>query len=213
MSELRLLFEKRGNARYISHLDLMQVFRRAFARADVPVGFSQGFHPHPTINILLPLPTGFESICELLDFTLEGTRLPDNFLYKINRALPGGICVTSVGESRAPAKLIRYAAYEIYTELAVTPEAMSEFFARDALVITKRTKRGESETDILPLLCDFKAETRDCGTVIHVNVAAGNENLNPEYVIAAIEKYSGASPAYASYLRREVYDADMRVFR
>ena len=30
MSEMRIVFEKRGNARYISHLDLMQVFRRAF---------------------------------------------------------------------------------------------------------------------------------------------------------------------------------------
>ena len=173
MSELRLVFEKRGNARYISHLDLMQVFRRAFARANVPVGFSQGFHPHPAINILLPLPTGFESQCELLDFTLDAPRLPDNFLYLINRALPAGICVTSVGESRTPAKFIRYAAYEIYTELAVPPEAMTELFARDELVVTKRTKRGESETDILPLLRGFHAEARDGGAGIRVTVAAG----------------------------------------
>ena len=213
MSELRLVFEKRGNARYISHLDLMQVFRRAFARANVPVGFSQGFHPHPAINILLPLPTGFESLCELLDFTLDAPRLPDNFLYQINRALPVGICVTGVSELRTPAKFIRYAAYEIYTELAVPPEAMTELFTRDALIVTKRTKRGESETDILTLLRDFHAETRGGGVLIRVNVAAGNENLNPEYVVAAIEKYSGAAPAYASYLRREVYDADMHVFR
>ncbi len=191
----------------------MQVFRRAFARAEVPVGFSQGFHPHPAINILLPLPTGFESLCELLDFTLDAPRLPDNFLYKINRALPHGINVVSVGEPRTPAKLIRYAAYEIYTELAVAPEAMTELFARDTLVITKRTKRGESETDILPLMCDFHAERKGDGTEINVRVAAGNENLNPEYLLAAIEKYCGAEPAYASFLRREIYHADMQVFR
>ncbi len=213
MSELRLLFEKRGNARYISHLDLMQVFRRAFARADVPVAFTQGFHPHPYINILLPLPTGFESVCELLDFGLDAPRLPDNFLYKMNRALPAGICVTSVSESRTPAKLIRFAAYEIYTELAVTPERLTELFSRDGLVITKRTKRGESETDILPLLRGFHAESCGGGVSINVKVAAGNENLNPEYVIAAIEKYCAAAPAYTTYLRREVYDADMREFR
>ena len=29
----RALFEKLGNARYISHLDLMRVFQRAFKRA------------------------------------------------------------------------------------------------------------------------------------------------------------------------------------
>lgn len=213
MSELRLHFEKRGTSRYISHLDLMQVFRRAFARADIPVGFSKGFHPHPAINILLPLPTGFESLCELLDFTLDAPRLPDNFLYKINRVLPEGIHVVGVDEPHTPAKLIRYAGYDIYTELAVPPEEMMGLFARDELVITKRTKRGESETDILPLVRDFQAERKDSGTVIHVKVAAGNENLNPEYVLAAIEKYCKAAPAYAAFLRREIYHEDLRVFR
>ena len=213
MSELRLLFEKRGTARYISHLDLMQVFRRAFARADVPLGFSKGFHPHPAITILLPLSTGFESVCELLDFELDAPRLPDNFLYKLNRALPAGICVTGVSESHTPARLIRYAAYEIYTEMDVTPEALTELFSRDALVITKRTKRGESETNILPLLRDFRAEPQGDGILIRVKVAAGNESLNPEYVIAAIEKYCGVTASYTSYLRREIFTEDLQVFR
>ena len=133
MSELRLLFEKRGNARYISHLDLMQVFRRAFARAEIPVAYTQGFHPHPYINILLPLPTGFESTCELLDFALDAPRLPDQFLYRINRALPAGICVTSVGEARTPAKFIRYAAYEMNADIPIEAERIAElFFARRA---------------------------------------------------------------------------------
>lgn len=213
MSELRLLFEKRGNARYISHLDLMQVFRRAFARAEIPVAYTQGFHPHPYINILLPLPTGFESTCELLDFALDAPRLPDQFLYRINRALPAGICVTSVGEARMPAKNIRYAAYEIFVELPATPDEISALFSRETLVVTKRTKRGESETNILPLLRDFHVEPRGGGVLIRVKVAAGNENLNPEYVVAAIQKYGGMPVSYAAYLRREVYDADMQVFR
>lgn len=213
MSELRLLFEKRGNARYISHLDLMQVFRRAFARAEIPVAYTQGFHPHPYINILLPLPTGFESTCELLDFTLAAPRLPDGFLYQINRALPAGICVMSVGEPRMPAKNIRYAAYEIFVELPATPDEISALFSRETLVVTKRTKRGESETNILPLLRDFHVEPRGGGVLIRVKVAAGNENLNPEYVVAAIQKYGGMPVSYAAYLRREVYDADMQVFR
>ena len=213
MSELRLLFEKRGTARYISHLDLMQVFRRAFACADVPIGFTQGFHPHPNLNILLPLPTGFESVCELLDFALDAPRLPDQFLYRINRALPAGICVTSVGEARTPAKFIRYAAYEMNADIPIEAEQIAELFSREELVVTKRTKRGESETNILPLLRDLNVQTRDGGVTIRAKVAAGNENLNPEYILAAIEKYWGAGPAYASYLRREVYDAELRVFR
>ena len=41
----RLLFEKTGDAVYLSHLDLMRVFQRAFKRADIMIWHSQGFSP------------------------------------------------------------------------------------------------------------------------------------------------------------------------
>ena len=64
----RALFEKTGNARYISHLDLMRVFQRAFKRAGLPLTHTQGFNPRPSVSIALPLSLGVESRCELLDF-------------------------------------------------------------------------------------------------------------------------------------------------
>ena len=67
----RALFEKVGNARYISHLDLMRVFQRAFKRAGLPLTHTQGFNPRPSVSIALPLSLGVESRCELLDFELE----------------------------------------------------------------------------------------------------------------------------------------------
>ncbi len=213
MSEVRLYFEKRGRAKFISHLDLMQVFRRAFARADVPLGFSKGFHPHPAINILLPLSTGFESVCEVLDFTLEAPRLPDGFLYQMNRALPEGICVTGVGEPGLPARAIRWAEYEIRTDLPAAPEDLTALFSRPSLVVTKRTKRGESETDILPLLRDFSAGSVPEGLLLRCKVAVGTESLNPEYVLAAAQKYCALPPAYAAYLRREIYTEALELFR
>ena len=71
MSKLRLLFEKQGTACYISHLDLMRTFQRLFLRGGIFVKHSQGFHPHPIMSILLPLPVGQSSCCELLDFEVE----------------------------------------------------------------------------------------------------------------------------------------------
>ena len=38
----RLLFEKTGDAVWLSHLDLMRVFQRAFKRADIMIWHSQG---------------------------------------------------------------------------------------------------------------------------------------------------------------------------
>ena len=66
----RLLFEKTGNAVWISHLDLMRVFQRAFRRGGILIRHSQGFTPRAHVSIALPLPVGVESVCELLDFDL-----------------------------------------------------------------------------------------------------------------------------------------------
>ena len=59
----RLLFEKTGDAVYLSHLDLMRVFQRAFKRADIMIWHSQGFSPRAYVSIALPLPVGSGRLC------------------------------------------------------------------------------------------------------------------------------------------------------
>ena len=54
----RLLFEKKGSAVWISHLDLMRLFQRAFKRADLALKHTQGFNPRPSVSIALPLSVG-----------------------------------------------------------------------------------------------------------------------------------------------------------
>ena len=66
----RLLFEKTGTAVWISHLDLMRLFQRAFKRAGFPLTHTQVYNPRPSVSIALPLSVGIESQCELLDFDL-----------------------------------------------------------------------------------------------------------------------------------------------
>ena len=73
---LRVLFEKTGNGIWMSHLDLMRVFQRAFKRAGLPLTHTQGFNPRPSVSIALPLSVGVESVCELLDFELDGDPVP-----------------------------------------------------------------------------------------------------------------------------------------
>ena len=70
----RLAFSKADTAKFISHLDLMRTFQRAFARAGIPIKHTEGFHPHPFVSIALPLSVGYSSQCEILEFgLLEGT--------------------------------------------------------------------------------------------------------------------------------------------
>ena len=84
---LRALFEKTGNAAYISHLDLMRVFQRSFKRAGLPLTHTQGFNPRPSVSIALPLSVGVESNCELLDFDLDGDKVANRIVEERAKAV------------------------------------------------------------------------------------------------------------------------------
>ena len=94
----RILFEKKGNAVWISHLDLMRLFQRAFKRAGLPLTHTQGFNPRPSVSIALPLSVGVESSCELLDFELNGDdEIPcEDIRQRLNENLIEGIKVLAV---------------------------------------------------------------------------------------------------------------------
>ncbi len=101
----RLLFEKTGNAIWISHLDLMRLFQRAFKRAGLPLTHTQGFNPRPSVSIALPLSVGVESKCELLDFDLDGCSAScDDIRDKLNHVLVDGIRVLVVYENGSKLK-------------------------------------------------------------------------------------------------------------
>ena len=141
----RLLFEKRGDAVYLSHLDLMRVFQRAFKRADILIWHSQGFSPRAYVSIALPLPVGMESRCEILDFEIEdgAVELPA-LAGRLNAVLPAGIRVLSAYESARKVKELTRLQAEVTLEYdGGIPEgaqqALGAFFARESIVITKHS--------------------------------------------------------------------------
>lgn len=93
----RIRFEKTGRAVWMSHLDLMRLMQRAFRRAGVVLHHSQGFTPHAYVSMLLPLSVGMESVCELMEYELDGELAvtPE----ALNAVLPEGVRVLEVYES------------------------------------------------------------------------------------------------------------------
>ena len=89
----RLLFSKTGRAKYISHLDLMRTFQRAFARAQIRIKHTEGFNPHPFVSIALPLSVGYSSQCEILEFGLMGDMPYDQVPQRLTAAMPEGIVI------------------------------------------------------------------------------------------------------------------------
>ena len=116
---IRITFSKQGALRYTGHLDLHKLWERAARRAELPLAYSQGFHPQPKMSLAAALPLGFSSTCEVLDMRLEREIELDGLPAKLNATLPPGIQVTGVEQvdERAPALQTQVAAAEYMVEL------------------------------------------------------------------------------------------------
>jgi hypothetical protein len=93
----RLIYSKRGKARYLSHIDLILVLQRSFRRAGVKVRLTQGFHPKMDFSYGPALPLGMEGLREVLEFKSSFCLDARLFLARVNRALPGGIRAIRLG--------------------------------------------------------------------------------------------------------------------
>lgn len=216
----RILYKKEGKAAYISHLDLMRTFQRAFLRAGLTVKHTEGFNPHVYISVALPLSVGAESICELLDYELRSDCPMEHVPEKLNAVLPEGITVLESYESRRKVKEIAWldimGTFEYDSGLDDDViERLNEFFSRDDITILKSSKKGTRELDIVPCINNIAFSREGENTVkIRAVLAAQNPTLNPELLLEALrQKCESLSPDFGFFRRLEVLDGDFVVFR
>jgi len=88
-------FSKEGEARFLSHHDLIRLFERALRRAGLPVRMTQGFNPHPKFAILSALPLGLEGEEEALEVHFDNPVPPAEALERLAAQLPPGITARS----------------------------------------------------------------------------------------------------------------------
>lgn len=96
--KIRLKFRKVGEMRFLSHLELAHLFYRASKRADLPLCFSEGFHPMPRIIFATALPVGMESLTEIVDVECEGKATPPEVMERLNQTLPPGVEIIDAEE-------------------------------------------------------------------------------------------------------------------
>lgn len=216
----RALFEKVGSARFISHLDLMRLFQRAFKRAGLPLTHTQGFNPRPSVSIALPLSLGAESHCELLDFDLESPVPLEDIRNRLNAALIDGIRVREVYDNGAKIKYLALLQSRLTLEYdggipAGAESAIWQLFAREALVLEKKNRNGVTQQDIIPMIRNLEISRISEGELrLDVLHCCQNPSLNPMQLGAAIEKYlPELAPDYIRVCREEIYTEDKTVFR
>jgi len=188
----RITFTKQGPLRYTGHLDLHRLWERAMRRAELPITYSQGFHPQPKISLAAALPLGFSSRGEVLDVRLNedipveeiSTRLKDN--------LPPDIQVLKVEsvDERAPAlqTQVLSATYEARLSEPIDPSELTRRVEEMMIAETlPRERRGKSY-DLRPLIEMLSVVTEANGKVWMRMVLAAREGATgrPEEVLTAL---------------------------
>lgn len=220
MSKLRLLFIKEAQAAYISHLDLMRTFQRCFPRTELDIRHTQGYHPHPILSIVLPLPVGQSSQCELLDFEVTQESDGSGIAEKLNTGMPTGIRVLDCYEAKRPIRELDSLRADVTLEYdGGVPQGAAQkieaLLARDSLVIQKRTKRKElADVDIAPMLRRAVVTADGNSVYIDLTVQAQNPGLNPQLIEKAIAAYAPELvPDFLRVRRKAILDANGQDFR
>ena len=219
MDKLRLRFKKTGRAVYISHLDLMQTLQRGFFRAGYALKYSEGFNPHPLISIALPLSVVAATLCKLMDFRLKEDVDLAELPARLTAALPEGIEILEAYEftrKAAELKWLRVRGVFEYDErdAASMCEALRKFYARESIVITKKTKRGMGETDIRPAIREINFSVEGTDVALEAVISAQEPTLNPDLLADALRQLqSEIAPDFARFTRLETYDKEMELFR
>lgn len=185
---LVLKYYKRGNMTYISHIDLLRHFTRAFRRAGFEIEFSSGFNPHMLINLGTPLPLGISSSSEYLTVRTEASK--EEFLDRYNRVAPAGLEGIRVF---APSVNPNVAGKTVAADYAVKQRGAEKYRREIEGVVNLRslempiTKKGETTyKDVAPLINAVKLHPDS----LNFCLAAGNTTLRPDkFALFLAEKF------------------------
>ncbi|MFM7756716.1 MAG: TIGR03936 family radical SAM-associated protein [Actinomycetota bacterium] len=154
-TRLRLSYMKLGKVRFTGHRDVAHLWERALRKAQIPVAVSAGFTPRPRLAFGLALPTGAESLIELLDVIVDVDTDDlrgqlDDVVERLSAALPMGLDVTDAwlpGDGiESLQESVVASSWSMLLEGSNVPEAVMELEASSATYL-ERERNGERFID------------------------------------------------------------------
>jgi radical SAM-linked protein len=157
---LSVHYAKLGQAKYFGHLETVNIFLRALKRAQIPVKYSQGFHPKPKISFDDPLPIGIESHQERFTLAVADVVKPDAVVDGLNAHLPEGLRIHDC--KLAPLKPgVRAAQSSVY-QISIPgkqfdPHKLASFHNRSEVTVTLTNRKGKlKKIDLKDMVIDIE---------------------------------------------------------
>ena len=191
MNEIRIFFEKKDTARFLSHLDLNRAFTRALFASHLPVWFTEGFNRHPHLVFGQPLPLGMGGERETLDMRMHEEVDGCVVVSQINAHLPNGIRVVDAAPPVHPHKDICFAGYSMNMDAEFANE-FEKFWAADSIMAQKKTKRAVIDLDLKKEVLDLSFDVRDSQLIIEAIMPCSNEcSIGPAVLLSAFKEWIG----------------------
>ena len=206
VQRLRIRYAKRGRLRFTSHRDFSRAFERAVFRARVPMAYSSGFNPHPRISYAGAAPTGSASEAEYLEIALAEVVDPATIQDSLAEALPDGLDVLEVVESRGGslADLLEASRWQldVATPYDDAAAAVDAFLAAPAIEVERMTKKGLRTFDCRAAVVSMTAEPHDRGARIDVVLRHGVPAVRPDDVLSGMAAVAGLESGEGVLLTR-----------
>ena len=164
---IMIRFSKQEAIRYVSHLDLMRAARRMFRRANLPLAYSEGYHPHPILSFAMALPVGAASQGEYMDLSLAESMPCDEILRRLQDVQPQGLSVTGVWvmEEEAPSQMAMVTAAKwrllfLDADRDSLQQAAARILQAETVMVEKSNGKRIQQVDIragIRVLCAEKA--------------------------------------------------------
>ena len=167
----RLGYSKLGMARFLGAKEVATLFARSCRRAQLPIAYSQGFHPLPRISFGPALPVGMESEEEFLDILLSEQMAAAELQERLNADLPDGFQIhhTQPIDLDRPSVDVSIATQRYQITLDTLPsekhdpaflaERLSHFYQADTFPMRKRTRHRERVVDAKLFITDIALTT------------------------------------------------------
>jgi radical SAM-linked protein len=204
VQRVRLQYAKRGRLRFASHRDFARAFERSLRRAEIPMAYSAGFHPHPKISYVGAAPTGVASEAEYVEIALARSCEPEQLRAAIDAVLPDGLDVLRAVDAvdcvpGSLAEQIQGSCWQL--ELAADPEllrtALQALLATSEAPVERLTKDGVRILDArAPLVSAQVSETASEPTraIMRMVVRQVTPTVRPDDVLAALRSVAGFAP-------------------
>ena len=221
--KIRIKFRKTGIMKFIGHLDVMRYFQKAIRRADVDVCYSGGFSPHQIMSFAAPLGVGITSNGEYVDIEVHSTGTTAEMLERLNAVMAEGFEIAEyklLPDTAANAmSSVAAADYTLTFRPGYEPEEesaeewfkkLTAFFDQPQVMVLKKTKKGEKEMDLKPLIYDLGviAGNDAAQSQLFMKISTGSaSNIKPELLLDAYYEALGKerSPFAFMVQREEVY--------